>query len=165
MFDTFIHHVYIDESRLSRKTCSFDLQLGGYQDQYRMTNVRDVSTSSSTKIPTGLTADIDYVTDRMMHVQLVWRPESGLEWFVEKFFIVWGVSLLLVTCALSLYSDHPLYGLLFPVICTLLWFGQFYFVKKRATKRYARDLVHTAYPLVMKLRQESMQVENKAGFH
>lgn len=154
MFNSFIHHVHIDESRLKTKTCTFDLERGDYEDHYRMTNVRDASLSFSSSIPTGLTAEIDYVTDRVLHVQVHWIPERySDEWLIEKFNVVWG-TLWAVGCSVLIVftEDASLVFLLFPIVFTPLWFGQFYFVKKRATKRYARDLAHGAYPRILEMK-------------
>ena len=158
MFDTFMHHVQIDESRLIAKTCLFDLQLGAYQDQYRMTNVR--GESFSPQLPTGLAADIDYVTDRVLHVQVLYRPEKySDEWLIESFKIVWGAGWALFACALISFTFTPLIGVPVTLVAASLWFGSLYFEKKWVTKRYARDLAHAAHPLVMELRLESEQVE------
>ena len=160
MFNTFTHHVHVDDSKLSQKTYNFDLAPGAYQDQYRMTNVHDIATSSLPRVPSGLSADIDFVSDRVVHMQLTWKPNRySDEWLIQKFNEVWGCLWILFAVALILFSDAPLYGLVFPLVFGPIWFGQYYLVKKRATKRYAQHLAQAAYPGIIKLRQESVLAE------
>lgn len=160
VFNTFTHHIHVDESRLSGKTYSFDLSPGAYQDQYRMTNVRDVSKSSLPAIPSGLSADVDYVSDRVVHVQIVWKPNRySDEWLILKFIEVWGCLWILFAVIMILFSDAPLYGFVLPIVFAPLWFGKNYLVKKWATKRYAHHLAQAAYPGILKLRQASALIE------
>ena len=89
-------------------------------------------------------------------MQLTWKPNRfSDEWLIQKFNEVWGCLWILFAVTLILFSDAPLYGLVLPLVFGPIWFGQYYLVKKRATKRYAQHLAQAAYPGIIKLRQES----------